>query len=42
MILKAGDGRAIWNPRFRNWLCSAEQAAQIRNELVEQPVGERT
>lgn len=27
-------GRAIWNPRFRNWLCSSERAGEIREELL--------
>jgi hypothetical protein len=40
MILKASDGRALWKPRFRNWLCSAEQAAGIRQEPVAQKAGE--
>lgn len=35
-------GRAIWNPRFRNWLCSAERAEEIRHALGTQPAGERT
>ena len=35
-------GRAIWNPRFRNWLCSAERAEEIRYALGRQPAGERT
>lgn len=33
-------GRAIWNPRFRNWLCNAERAAEIREALAVQPAGE--
>lgn len=35
-------GRAIWNPRFRNWLCSAERAEEIRHALGTLPAGERT
>jgi|GEM_PF-2720434 len=35
-------GRVIWNPRFRNWLCSAERAEEIRHALGTQPAGERT
>jgi hypothetical protein len=35
-------GRAIWNPRFRNWLCTTEQAAEIRDALLAQPAGEPT
>lgn len=27
-------GRAIWNPRFRNWLCSSERAEEIREDLL--------
>jgi hypothetical protein len=40
MILKASNRLALWNPRFRNRLCSEEQAAEIRNELVAQKAGE--
>ena len=32
-------GRAIWNPRFRNWLCDEERATEIREELVAQEAG---
>ncbi|WP_379923750.1 nuclease-related domain-containing protein [Erythrobacter sp. R86502] len=29
-------GRAIWNPRFRNWLCPEDKATEIREALVKQ------
>ncbi|KPQ38162.1 MAG: Nuclease-related domain (plasmid) [Porphyrobacter sp. HL-46] len=32
-------GRAIWNPRFRNWLCAEERATEIRKALVAQEAG---
>lgn len=41
-LTAACKGRAIWNPRFRNWLCSAEQAAEIRDALHAQPAREPT
>lgn len=39
-LTAACKGRAIWNPRFRNWLCSTERAAEIREALAIQLAGE--